>query len=403
MPSILRPLRNIKQSTAAGSFSKTAQSPKGLNRASSLSSPAVVGSRAQQGVGPGGILQYPLDLSSDGNSHFILFHAKKMTAPKLSFSSKEIDATQKALQEAQRDLKALKGQSNRSSDRDINETFVDATNKDIVNLQKKLTSLKSIRNTGAGSAFAKAGEGSGKSIRELITDSGSIQTVKSIALHFPPSIQQSYDLKYNEQSVSPQAAFGASIIAAFMAQGILGDKINNALNPAYDLAKSAANRMGLSALDAAAPGSSIFFALNRGKVFAPKMEVMFEGIGKRSFSYSFIFNPSSEEEAEEVHRIITAFRYHAAADFASETNAFGFELTIPDVFDIEYYTNGNQENGYLHKIGTCSLEKVDVTYGGDKLTWHPTTSDGAPPTKTTMTLNFRELRTVTKAAIEQGF
>ena len=74
-----------------------------------------------------------------------------------------------------------------------------------------------------------------------------------------------------------------------------------------------------------------------------------------------------------------------------------------DVFDIEYYTNNNQENGYLHKIGTCSLEKVDVTYGGDKLTWHPTTSDGAPPTKTTMTLNFRELRTVTKAAIEQGF
>ena len=63
MPSILTPLRNIKQSTAAGSFSKTAQSPKGLNRASSLSSPAVVGSRAQQGVGPGGILQYPLDLS----------------------------------------------------------------------------------------------------------------------------------------------------------------------------------------------------------------------------------------------------------------------------------------------------------------------------------------------------
>ena len=392
MPSTLTPLRN--KSTAAGSFSKTAQSPKGLNRASSLSSPAVVGSRAQQGVGPGGILQYPLDLGTEGNSHFILFHAKKMTAPKLSFSSKEIDATQKALQEAQRDLKALKGQSNISSDRDINATVVKETNTDIVNLQKKLTSLTGIRNTGAGS---------GKSIRELITDSGSIQTVKSIALHFPPSIQQSYDLKYNEQSISPQAAFGASIIAAFVAQGATPAAFSSIVDPAYNLFKNMVNRSGLAALDTVAPGTSTFYSLNRGKVFAPKMEVMFEGIGKRSFSYSFIFNPSSEEEAEEVHRIITAFRYHAAADFASETNAFGFELTIPDVFDIEYYTNGNQENGYLHKIGTCSLEKVDVTYGGDKLTWHPTTNDGAPPTKTTMTLNFRELRTVTKAAIEQGF
>ena len=392
MPSTLTPLRN--KSTVAGSFSKTAQSPKGLNRASSLSSPAVVGSRAQQGVGPGGILQYPLDLGTEGNSHFILFHAKKMTAPELSFDNKDIDKTREAISNITKKVggkfdktSGLQGKSAPA----VRETLIkNATGE----LQKKLSAKVLSRNTGAGS---------GKSIRELITDSGSIQTVKSIALHFPPSIQQSYDLKYNEQSVSPQAAFGASIIAAFMAQGVLGDKINNALNPAYDLAKSAANRMGLSALDAAAPGSSIFFALNRGKVFAPKMEVMFEGIGKRSFSYSFIFNPSSEEEAEEVHRIITAFRYHAAADFASETNAFGFELTIPDVFDIEYYTNGNQENGYLHKIGTCSLEKVDVTYGGDKLTWHPTTSDGAPPTKTTMTLNFRELRTVTKAAIEQGF
>jgi len=388
MPSIT-PLRN--KSTAAGSFSKTAQSPKGLNRASSLSSPAVVGSRAQQGVGPGGILQYPLDLGTEGNSHFILFHAKKMTAPKLSFSNKDIDKTREAIKNARekitKETSGLQGKSAAA----VRETRI---KNETAELQKKLSSRVRSRNTGAGS---------GKSIRELITDSGSIQTVKSIALHFPPSIQQSYDLKYNEQSISPQAAFGASIIAAFVAQGATPAAFSSIVDPAYNLFKNMVNRSGLAALDTVAPGTSTFYSLNRGKVFAPKMEVMFEGIGKRNFSYSFIFNPSSEEEAEEVHRIITAFRYHAAADFANETSAFGFELTIPDVFDIEYYTNNNQENGYLHKIGTCSLEKVDVTYGGDKLTWHPTTNDGAPPTKTTMTLNFRELRTVTKAAIEQGF
>jgi len=392
MPSTLTPLRN--KSTVAGSFSKTAQSPKGLNRASSLSSPAVVGSRAQQGVGPGGILQYPLDLGTEGNSHFILFHAKKMTAPELSFDNKDIDKTREAISNITKKVggkfdktSGLQGKSAPA----VRETLIkNATGE----LQKKLSAKVLSRNTGAGS---------GKSIRELITDSGSIQTVKSIALHFPPSIQQSYDLKYNEQSISPQAAFGASIIAAFVAQGATPAAFSSIVDPAYNLFKNMVNRSGLAALDTVAPGTSTFYSLNRGKVFAPKMEVMFEGIGKRNFSYSFIFNPSSEEEAEEVHRIITAFRYHAAADFANETSAFGFELTIPDVFDIEYYTNNNQENGYLHKIGTCSLEKVDVTYGGDKLTWHPTTSDGAPPTKTTMTLNFRELRTVTKAAIEQGF
>jgi hypothetical protein len=400
MPSILTPLRNIKQSTAAGSFPKTSKSPKGLNRASSLNSPASVGSRAQQGAGPGGILQYPLDLSSDGNGHFILFHAKKMTAPQLSFSSKDIDKTREAIKNVTKKIGGKFDETQRRlGARGLQGDHVPVIRETLIKnetdrLDKQLKQQVRSRNIGGGS---------GKSIRELLTDPGSIQTVKSIALHFPPSIQQSYDLKYNEQSISPQAAFGAEIIAAFIAQGATPAAFKSSVDPAINMLKSMANRTGLAALDAVAPGSSAIYALNRGKIFAPKMEVMFEGIGKRSFSYSFIFNPSSEDEAAEVHRIITAFRYHAAADFANETSAFGFELTIPDVFDIEYYTNGNQENGYLHKIGTCSLEKVDVTYGGDKLTWHPTTSDGAPPTKTTMTLNFKELRTVTKAAIEQGF
>ena len=49
------------------------------------------------------------------------------------------------------------------------------------------------------------------------------------------------------------------------------------------------------------------------------------------------------------------------------------------------------------------LEKVDVTYGGEKMTWHETGPKGAPPTKTTLALSFKELMTVTKSAIEDGF
>jgi len=158
--------------------------------------------------------------------------------------------------------------------------------------------------------------------------------------------------------------------------------------------------MGIDALDNVAKGASSLIALNRGKVMAPKMEVMFENIGKRSFSYSFTFTPSSEQEADEVQSIIQAFRFHASSDYA---DGRGFELTIPDQFEIEYYTKNNQPNGYLHKIGTCVLESVDVTYGGDKMTWHETNSKGASPTKTTMALSFKELMTVTKSAIEDGF
>ena len=219
-------------------------------------------------------------------------------------------------------------------------------------------------------------------------------------MYFPPSVQQEYSLSYNEQEISRQAAFGASVIQAFVEQGNLIDAFKASVDPALEGFKSVVNQMGISALDNIAKGSKALVALNRGKVLAPKMEVMFENIGKRSFSYSFTFTPSSEREADEVHKIIQAFRFHASADYADE---FGFELTIPDQFEIEYYTKNNTRNEYLHKIGTCVLEKVDVTYGGEKMTWHETNQKGAPPTKTTMSLSFKELMTVTKSAIEDGF
>ena len=213
-------------------------------------------------------------------------------------------------------------------------------------------------------------------------------------------MQQEYSLSYNEQEISKQAAFGASVIQAFVEQGNLIDSLKATVDPALEGVKSVLNQMGISALDNIAKGSKALIALNRGKVLAPKMEVMFENIGKRSFSYSFTFTPSSEAEADEVQRIIQAFRFHASADYADE---FGFELKIPDQFEIEYYTQNNKPNGYLNRIGTCVLEKVDVTYGGDKMTWHETNQNGAPPTKTTMALSFKELMTVTKSAIEDGF
>ena len=224
--------------------------------------------------------------------------------------------------------------------------------------------------------------------------------VKTIALYFPPSVQQTYNLSYNEQEISRQAAFGASVIQGFMAQGATTEAFKDAVDPAMAGLKSVVNQMGIAALDQVAAGSSALIALNRGKVLAPKMEVMFENIGKRSFSYSFTFTPSSEQEADEIDKIIKAFRFHASADYADD---FGFELTIPDQFEIEYYTQNNSPNGYLHKIGTCVLESVDVTYGGDKMTWHETNAKGAPPTKTTLALSFKELMTVTKSAIEDGF
>jgi hypothetical protein len=372
-------LRNKAQSTASGFLTKTAQNALGLNRAKGLrfnqpnTGPVTGNAQTTRG---GEILQYPLDLGTDGNSHFIAFFIKQIESPKAELASPEGDKEEKKQKEAE-----------------SNTLSKGTQNKDKTAEQKQM-------NKKIDAANAKA-FGTGKkylSIQEKTRPTSKL--VKTIALYFPPSVQQTYNLSYNEQEISRQAAFGASIIQGFMAQGFNTETFKGAIDKGMDGLKSVVNQMGISALDQIAPGSSALIALNRGKVLAPKMEVMFENIGKRSFSYSFTFTPSSEQEADEIDKIIKAFRFHASADYADE---FGFELTIPDQFEIEYYTQNNSPNGYLHKIGTCVLESVDVTYGGDKMTWHETNAKGAPPTKTTLALSFKELMTVTKSAIEDGF
>ena len=379
-------LRNKAQSSASGFLTKTAQSALGLNRAKGLrfntpnSSAVTGGATTSRG---GQVLQYPLDLGTDGNSHFIAFFVKQVDSSKVAIAQANAD------KEAQKSKKALSNMQSGGGGAQIVEPGAPdktAEKQQITKMKKDANS----RRLGTGKKYL--------SIQEKTRPTSKL--VKTIALYFPPSVQQTYNLTYNEQEISRHAAFAASVIQAFVGKGSLQDAFKSAVDPAMEGIKSVINQMGIGALDAVAPGAQALIALNRGKVLAPKMEVMFENIGKRSFSYSFTFTPSSQAEAEEVQRIIHAFRFHAAADYADD---FGFELTIPDQFEIEYYTQNNTPNGYLHKIGTCVLESVDVTYGGEKMTWHETGPKGAPPTKTTMALSFKELMTVTKQAIEDGF
>jgi len=370
-------LRNKAQSAASGFLTKTATSALGLDRAkglrfpSSSTSPVTGGPTTNRG---GQVLQYPLDLGSDGNSHFIAFFVKTVTPATIEVVENDgttntaAKARKNVTQDFDDDGAPIGPQKISGSDQ------IDAANKKSFGGKPHLSIQERKRPTS--------------------------KLVKTIALYFPPSVQQSYNLSYNDQEIGKAAAFGAEVIQGFIDKGFNIDSFKGAADPAFAGIKAIVNDMGIKALDNVAPGSSALIAINRGKVLAPRMELMFEGIGKRSFTYSFTFTPSSEAEANMVFDIIKTFRFHAASEY---TDSLGFELKIPDQFEIEYYTKSSTPNGYLHKIGTCVLESVDVTYGGEKMTWHETSPKGAAPTKTTMALSFKELQVITKDQIEEGF
>ena len=136
------------------------------------------------------------------------------------------------------------------------------------------------------------------------------------------------------------------------------------------------------------------------------MELVFDSVTKRQFTYTFNFYPKSEEEAQEVDKIIRAFRANMLPTRNGDiTNILN--LGVPNEFNIDYMYKG-QQNNFMNRIGNCVLSDMDVTYGGDKFAAFRLTQNefgnGAPPTETTVTLTFRELDILTRDLVEEeGF
>ena len=193
-------LRNKAQSAAAGFVTKTARDVLGFNKAKSLRFPAVKPTPRPNGnIFNAAALQYPLDLGTTGNSHFIAFFVKKVTPPTIAIGRD--NAAERALRAREVAARRIEFDVNNRSQKER-----DTAAKERKEIKKQLADL----HRRAGERLEKqisVNDLSGRSIREL--SAASISTVATIALHFPPSIQQDYNLIYNDQQISRQAAFGA--------------------------------------------------------------------------------------------------------------------------------------------------------------------------------------------------
>jgi hypothetical protein len=111
--------------------------------------------------------------------------------------------------------------------------------------------------------------------------------------------------------------------------------------------------------------------------------------------------PRSKDEADEIKKITNAFKLNMLPEFA-DGNRAGRSMTIPNTFDIQYMYQ-NAENNYLHKISTCYLQSMDVSYGGSRYKTFDGNEDGAPPVETSITLNFSEIELITRERAAEGF
>ena len=230
----------------------------------------------------------------------------------------------------------------------------------------------------------------------------------AIAMYMPQQVQVVYGAKYTDTEIGAGAAIGMNAVSEFMNEISIDsaiDAVSNQGGQLYGETVEGLNRAVLKGVGAIGPGMTNLMQANdmrRASIKAPRMELAFEGVGKRQFQYTFKMMPKNEAEANEIRKIIFAFKANMLPEFL-DGNRAGRRLKVPNTFDIQYMYNG-AENNFLHKISTCVCTNVTVAYGGDRYkTFDGVDGDGAPPVDTSITLNFQELEMMSRERIYEGY
>ena len=217
---------------------------------------------------------------------------------------------------------------------------------------------------------------------------------QAIALYMPAQISVSHKANYGEQEIGALVAAASSALKTINENTSMGDI---AKKLGADALSEGGEALGLAALDAAdatiAPGARAAFEISTGKITNNRTEMKFEGIDRRSFSFTFKMLPTSPEEAQAIEDIVTAFRFHAMPEIEGN-DLSGRTMIAPSTFDIEY-----KPNIHLHKISTSVLESVEVQYGGERTQFFVDDQ----PVETQLTLQFKELEIITKERIAAGY
>jgi hypothetical protein len=331
---------------------------------------------------------FPIDVEGPpgtGNQgHYIMFMINQQTNAKLGFDGEKLSAGEKTMLEQAAKTKTPK--------KDIPKQINASMNPNEARANEQKTENKFKYASKKGSTLS-------------VPRPPTVRMDTAITMYMPTMVAVTTAVSYQDEVVGDAAAAGANVF-----QEILANQ-----KPGLDIAKDAMKRLGkdigegminkgLTAL-AIIPGiegAKDVFNSQRGFIKAPKMELFFRGIGKRKFQYSFKMIPKSDQEMQEIRKIVQAFRINMLPEFADGDRA-SRRLTVPNTFDIQYMYD-NKENGYLHKISTCVLESCDVKYSGEgKYQTFQGDNEGAPPMVTEMSLNFQEMEIITKERVAEGY
>ena len=353
-------------------------------------------------------LSYPLDVTnSNENGHFVLFYVNAQNKTKYEYAG--IDKGQRV----------TVGGKYTTIDKSTGPLGYKLYNNDIqdtpdAHLYNNSGGYRSqiIKNGGAGGLLYNnmtvlqrgrklpySGINSKYQTTTRITD--------SVALYLPSGIGNATSATYGDSKTGIAGYLALSGVDIL--KDIRDEDFVNAQEKLFGatgtILSEAAKKYGVAALETLTDTEGLTESFDKifGQTLNPYIEVTYNSINMRTFSYGFKFAPTSKKETEEVQAIIKLFRFHMVPELKGDIHRY---LTLPSTFDIHYMFQSGmddqdlaRENSFYNKIATCVLEDCTVDYTP---TGVRSFADGAP-TQITMDLKFKETEMLTKQKVRDGF
>ena len=342
---------------------------------------------------------FPLDVEgppgTENQGHYVIFYVNQQTNSKLQFGEAETADGKKNLEKAAREHQ-IKAEANIGLDA-FGPAGGNKVNSQIMEGGPPTSGQNNMKKREEDATVERLKKISTVQVKRPAT----VRMDTAITLYMPPSVQVSYNATYTDTEIGAAAAVGAQAFQDVMSGKSLGETVNKSLKTLGPEIGDGMIRKALGAIDMipGLEGAMEVVEMQRGFIKTPRLELAFKGIPKRSFQYDFKMIPKSAEEAEEIQKIIKGFKLNMLPEMVS---GVANRLTMPNTFDIQYMYNGG-ENSYLHKISTCVLESMNVTYGGDRYKTFEANGNGAPPVEVSISLAFKEMDLITREKANEGF
>lgn len=224
--------------------------------------------------------------------------------------------------------------------------------------------------------------------------------LERILLYMPQDIQAQYGVEWGGKSIQNVTA------GALSAAGAPGRTLENMLTKlsAYkntaqgikDVAITTATQGALSALQAVGQGDGLnindILGSTRGIVINPNTELLFSGFNLRAFDLNFKLVAQSVNEAKNIQKIISIFKYAMLPSIAQDATldvASGF-IKVPFLVQPAFMLGG-KPNEYISQFKQCAITSMNVNYTGEG---NFMTYQGGEPVSILLSLSFAETKLV---------